>query len=171
MDRQLVLAIVVGVVAVAGVLSTLVLVGDEAALLAAAVALATVLGLVRSGVIQLDPVETEDDEDQPVDAGTPDALGAEGLPAWEALPTWGAPEPGPEPEPAPRDEAEADPVPAHVATQTLEPPPAPIDETVRSEDDILAASKATELSIAETEGDSELAKLLSKVQDRLAAYE
>lgn len=166
MDRQLVLAIVVGVVAVAGVLSTLVLVGDEAALVAAAVALATVLGLVRSGVIQLDQVPAEDDEDERSAAGRPDALGTEGLPAWEALPTWGASEPEPELEPEPVHEPE----PAPLATQTLEPP-APIDETVRSEDDILAASKATELSIAASEGDSELAKLLSKVQDRLAAYE
>ncbi len=50
----------------------------------------------------------------------------------------------------------------------------PIDENVESADDIMAASQATELHVEEedTGGDnSELAKLLAKVQSRLAAYE
>ena len=50
----------------------------------------------------------------------------------------------------------------------------PIDENVHSDDDIMAASQATELHVEpdEAEGDnSELAKLLAKVQSRLAAYE
>ncbi|MCC5952066.1 MAG: hypothetical protein JJU45_08210 [Acidimicrobiia bacterium] len=50
--------------------------------------------------------------------------------------------------------------------------PAPIDETVESDDDIMRASEATELAIDDDGGDdSELAKLLLKVQARLAAYE
>lgn len=50
---------------------------------------------------------------------------------------------------------------------------APIDEDVHSDDEILAASHATELHVEATSGNanSELAKLLAKVQDRLAAYE
>jgi hypothetical protein len=48
----------------------------------------------------------------------------------------------------------------------------PINEEVSSPDDIMAASQATELSIATAADDnSELAKLLAKVQQRLAAYE
>lgn len=50
----------------------------------------------------------------------------------------------------------------------------PIDENVESADDIMAASQATELHVEEEDagGDnSELAKLLAKVQSRLAAYE
>jgi len=50
----------------------------------------------------------------------------------------------------------------------------PINEDVASADDIMAASVATELHIEEApvEGDdSELARLLAKVQARLAAYE
>jgi hypothetical protein len=47
--------------------------------------------------------------------------------------------------------------------------PAPIKEDVRSDDEIMAASQATELSVADD--NSELAKLLAKVQARLAAYE
>ena len=50
----------------------------------------------------------------------------------------------------------------------------PIDENVESADDIMAASQATELHVEDEDagGDnSELAKLLAKVQSRLAAYE
>jgi hypothetical protein len=47
---------------------------------------------------------------------------------------------------------------------------APINEDVASADDIMAASQATELQV-ESEDNSELAKLLAKVQARLAAYE
>ena len=46
----------------------------------------------------------------------------------------------------------------------------PINEEVSSPDDIMAASQATELKLEETEN-SELARLLAKVQARLAAYE
>ncbi len=46
----------------------------------------------------------------------------------------------------------------------------PINEDVSSADDIMAASQATELHV-EQEDNSELAKLLAKVQARLAAYE
>jgi hypothetical protein len=47
----------------------------------------------------------------------------------------------------------------------------PINEAVSSDDDILAASSATELQIGAEGENSELAKLLAKVQARLAAYE
>jgi hypothetical protein len=46
----------------------------------------------------------------------------------------------------------------------------PINEDVSSADDIMAASQATELQVQQ-EDNSELAKLLAKVQARLAAYE
>jgi hypothetical protein len=46
----------------------------------------------------------------------------------------------------------------------------PINEDVSSAEDIMAASQATELHVVE-EDNSELAKLLAKVQARLAAYE
>jgi hypothetical protein len=46
----------------------------------------------------------------------------------------------------------------------------PINEAVSSADDIMAASQATELTVPQ-EDNSELAKLLAKVQARLAAYE
>jgi hypothetical protein len=46
----------------------------------------------------------------------------------------------------------------------------PINEAVSSADDIMAASQATELTV-EQDDNSELAKLLAKVQARLAAYE
>lgn len=49
--------------------------------------------------------------------------------------------------------------------------PAVINEDVESADDIMAASQATELELDEDAADSELAKLLAKVQARLAAYE
>jgi hypothetical protein len=45
-----------------------------------------------------------------------------------------------------------------------------INEDVTTADDIMAASHATELDEEATD-DSELAKLLAKVQARLAAYE
>jgi hypothetical protein len=49
--------------------------------------------------------------------------------------------------------------------------PSPINEAaVRTDDDIMAASQATELTVSDGE-DSELARLLAKVQQRLAAYE
>jgi hypothetical protein len=48
--------------------------------------------------------------------------------------------------------------------------PAPINENVSSDDDIIAASQATELTVTRT-GNAELAKLLAKVQARLAAYD
>jgi hypothetical protein len=48
--------------------------------------------------------------------------------------------------------------------------PAPINEDVSSDDDIIAASQATELTVTRT-GNAELAKLLAKVQARLAAYD
>jgi hypothetical protein len=47
----------------------------------------------------------------------------------------------------------------------------PINEDVSSDDDILAASQATELQVAAEGENTELAKLLAKVQARLAAYE
>lgn len=53
----------------------------------------------------------------------------------------------------------------------------PIDENVATDDDIMAASHATELTLESSDGaaagadNSELAKLLAKVQSRLAAYE
>jgi hypothetical protein len=47
----------------------------------------------------------------------------------------------------------------------------PINEDVSSADDILAASQATELQVTADGENSELAKLLAKVQARLAAYE
>ena len=48
----------------------------------------------------------------------------------------------------------------------------PINEAVSSADDIMAASQATELQVQQDNDDnSELAKLLAKVQARLAAYE
>ena len=48
-----------------------------------------------------------------------------------------------------------------------------IDEDVHSDDDIMAASHATELTVVapDASDNSELAKLLAKVQSRLAAYE
>jgi hypothetical protein len=49
--------------------------------------------------------------------------------------------------------------------------PVVINEDVESADDIMAASQATELELDEDAADSELAKLLAKVQARLAAYE
>ncbi len=49
--------------------------------------------------------------------------------------------------------------------------PMVINEDVESADDIMAASHATELELDEDAADSELAKLLAKVQARLAAYE
>jgi hypothetical protein len=48
--------------------------------------------------------------------------------------------------------------------------PAVINEEVSTADDIMAASTATELHV-EDAGDSELARLLAKVQARLSAYE
>lgn len=48
--------------------------------------------------------------------------------------------------------------------------PAVINEEVSTADDIMAASTATELHVEEA-GDSELARLLAKVQARLSAYE
>jgi hypothetical protein len=49
--------------------------------------------------------------------------------------------------------------------------PKPIDESaVQTSDDIMAASEAVELNVSDGE-DSELARLLAKVQQRLAAYE
>lgn len=45
----------------------------------------------------------------------------------------------------------------------------PIKEDVQSDEEIMAASQATELTV--TDDNSELAKLLAKVQARLAAYE
>jgi hypothetical protein len=48
----------------------------------------------------------------------------------------------------------------------------PINEEVSTADDIMAASQATELTVNESAGENaELAKLLAKVQARLAAYE
>jgi hypothetical protein len=65
-------------------------------------------------------------------------------------------------------EVEAEPV-----RTSLFSAPAPIREDVSSADDILEASHATELHIEapDTSDNSELAKLLAKVQSRLAAYE
>lgn len=70
-------------------------------------------------------------------------------------------------------ETSFDTAPAEPATSTFESSfLAPINEEVSSPDDIMAASQATELSIATAADDnSELAKLLAKVQQRLAAYE
>lgn len=77
----------------------------------------------------------------------------------------------------PEPEVEAAP-----ARTSLFSAPAPIREDVHSDDDILEASHATELHLADGDGGSsdsgggaggnaELAKLLAKVQSRLAAYE
>ena len=63
------------------------------------------------------------------------------------------------------EEVDADPQPS----TGLFSVPAPINEDVQSDDEIMAASQATELTVAED--NSELAKLLAKVQARLAAYE
>jgi len=49
-------------------------------------------------------------------------------------------------------------------------PPVINEETIETADDIMAASEAMELHV-EPGGDSELAKLLAKVQARLSAYE
>lgn len=52
--------------------------------------------------------------------------------------------------------------------------PPVVNESVASDDDIMAASAATEVHIEDAgagDGDSELAKLLAKVQARLSAYE
>ena len=50
--------------------------------------------------------------------------------------------------------------------------PPVVNEEVASADDIMAASQATELELPAADGgDSELARLLAKVQARLAAYE
>jgi hypothetical protein len=62
--------------------------------------------------------------------------------------------------------------PADASTDVLDELAIPINEDVSSADDILAASQATELHMTEDNGEnSELAKLLAKVQARLAAYE
>ena len=46
-----------------------------------------------------------------------------------------------------------------------------VDERVQSSDDILRASEATVLPVADTTGGSELARLLSKVEARLREYD
>jgi hypothetical protein len=46
-----------------------------------------------------------------------------------------------------------------------------VDERVRSSDDILRASEATALPVADTTGGSELARLLAKVEARLRDYD
>lgn len=48
---------------------------------------------------------------------------------------------------------------------------APINEQVSTADDIMAASQATELNLSGSEEQTELQKLLAKVQIRLSAYE
>ncbi len=53
---------------------------------------------------------------------------------------------------------------------TVEPPVSPIKEDVETSDDILAASSATQLTIGAGDN-TELARLLAKVQERLTAYE
>jgi hypothetical protein len=66
-----------------------------------------------------------------------------------------------------------DPAPAAPTSMFDVPAPVfdtPINEAVSSADDIMAASQATELQVEEDDN-SELAKLLAKVQARLAAYE
>lgn len=52
-------------------------------------------------------------------------------------------------------------------------PPVINEEEIKTADDIMAASHATELElpVADPDGDSELARLLAKVQARLSAYE
>jgi hypothetical protein len=57
-----------------------------------------------------------------------------------------------------------------VGSPILDELSSPINEAVSTDDDILAASQATELQVTDGEN-SELAKLLAKVQARLAAYE
>jgi hypothetical protein len=57
------------------------------------------------------------------------------------------------------------------AAPILDELPSPINEAVSSADDIMAASHATELQVNADGENSELAKLLAKVQARLAAYE
>lgn len=107
-------------------------------------------------------------EAEPLSAWTPETTDAEPLGTWEAEPlsTWEA-EPLVEPAEEPAV-AEADEI--AFASSLIS---SPINEDVASADDIMAASEATELHIpAADEGDdSELAKLLAKVQARLAAYE
>jgi hypothetical protein len=107
-------------------------------------------------------------EAEPLSAWSPDTTEAEPLGTWEAEPlsTWDA-EPLAEPaeETAP-DEADE----IAFASSLIS---SPINEDVASADDIMAASEATELHIPDADegDDSELAKLLAKVQARLAAYE
>lgn len=57
-----------------------------------------------------------------------------------------------------------------VPAPVFEPVATPVNEAVSTADDIMAASHATELQVHQDDN-SELAKLLAKVQARLAAYE
>lgn len=203
MDRHLALAITVGALAVAAVLTTMVFVSEESALIVAAVALATLLVLIRTGVIQLDPVDDHSSDDDELILPLGDTLSTpEALPTWEGLASAAETEPPPLEAPAPptAEPTEgpgplpgvAGTVPAAAAQPPSGPPllfsaddadteatgqqvtttAPPIDETVTSDEDIIAASRATELQIeAQSGGDSELARLLAKVQSRLADYD
>lgn len=125
---------------------------------------------------------------EPLSAWSPDTVEAEPLEAWDAdtldtldtwdtetLETWES-EPLTTWDEAPTEVA-AEPVVDEAeeiafASSLIS---SPINEDVASADDIMAASEATELHIAGEEEsggeDSELARLLAKVQARLAAYE
>ncbi len=65
-------------------------------------------------------------------------------------------------------EAEVEPEPVKTSLFSA---PAPIREDLNSDEEILEASHATELHVADSGENTELAKLLAKVQSRLAAYE
>ena len=65
-------------------------------------------------------------------------------------------------------EAEVEPEPVKTSLFSA---PAPIREDLSSDEDILEASHATELHVPDGGENTELAKLLAKVQSRLAAYE
>ncbi|MFN8040728.1 MAG: hypothetical protein U0Q07_16050 [Acidimicrobiales bacterium] len=65
-------------------------------------------------------------------------------------------------------EAEVEPEPVKTSLFSA---PAPIREDLSSDEEILEASHATELHVPDGGENTELAKLLAKVQSRLAAYE
>jgi len=121
-------------------------------------------------------------------------VGDTGLPSWDAAPLEEAPvgDTGlPSWDAAPLDEPLAD-VTALRPTDDLAPVDEPVltdiererdnasavlkglpiqEENITSPDDIMAASEQTELEITADSDNSELARLLSRVHDRLAAYE
>jgi hypothetical protein len=141
-------------------------------------------------------LEPESDEDYDVGAGTTTTFAepVEALPTWqpEPLATWSPPEElvATEVEALPSfeefeslrsmdsmDEGEfmtevEEPAPAKSGSLFSAPAPIREIEDVHSDEDILKASAATSLNVAPASGgNTELAKLLAKVQSRLAAYE